>query len=263
MIAQLSSNVVKADGYILEQNVKTRNHMEDFVSSRLNFMNDQSKAVYVLCDGHCGDKVAEIVCNKLPDVFEACLREHNFNVEKAINESFRKMDEELEEYEEEGSTGCLIYICIENGERVVYSANIGDSRNILVRETESIRLSFDHKANVKSEIERVKSEGGIIIKGRLYATLAITRAFGDYSFKIDVSGLSNIPYITRTVVLNSDKYVVMASDGIWDVINEEKATDIINNCNYTDCKELALQFVNKSLDLGSKDNISCIVIKLN
>ena len=222
------SLVVKEDAFLLEQNPTTREHMEDYLSIKKNFMNDRSKYLYILCDGHSGDQVAKIVVDRLPEIFSESLIRNKFEVEKSIIESFAKMDEELIEFIEVGSTCCLLYICEENGERVVYSGNVGDSRSILVRAKETIRLSFDHKANEKSEIKRVKQDGGLIIRGRLYGSLAITRALGDFTFKIDVKGLSNIPYISRTVILDTDQYLICGSDGVWDVITEDKANTLIN-----------------------------------
>lgn len=256
-------SIVEEYAILLEQNAKTRDHMEDYLRCIINFMEDPEKNLYVLCDGHCGDQPAKIVIDRLPLIFEDLLRKYDFEVEKAITDSFSLMDEELVEFEETGTTCCLIYICIENSKRVVYSGNVGDSRNILVRRDQTIRLSFDHKANVKSEIERVKKEGGLIIRGRLYGTLAITRALGDYSFKNDVNGLSNIPYITRTEILDDDRYIIMASDGIWDVINEETSTILCDGSKLKDAASISSIFVSKSLEFGSKDNISCIVVKLN
>jgi len=256
-------NLIVEDSSLLEQNKLTRDHMEDYISVKRNFLEDNMKLLYVLCDGHCGDSVAKLVNDRLPYIFEQTLLKFNFEIEKSLLESFCLMDEELTEFEESGSTCCLVYICIENGERVVYSANIGDSRTIIVKNKEAKRLSYDHKASDKSEAQRVKNEGGAIIRGRLYSSLAITRGFGDYSFKGEVKGLINVPHITRTVIEKDDKYVIIASDGIWDVINEAKAFELIQKSNLKNSEEIVKLLVESSISFGSKDNISCIVIKLN
>jgi len=256
-------NLIIEDSSLLEQNKLTRDHMEDYISVKKNFLEDNMKLLYVLCDGHCGDSVAKLVNDRLPYIFEQTLLKFNFEIEKSLLESFCLMDEELTEFEESGTTCCLVYICIENGERVVYSANIGDSRTIIVKNKEAKRLSYDHKASDKSEAQRVKKEGGVILRGRLYSTLAITRAFGDYSFKGEVKGLINVPHITRTVIEKDDKYVIIASDGIWDVINEAKAFELIQKSDLKNSEDIVKLLVESSISFGSKDNISCIVIKLN
>jgi serine/threonine protein phosphatase PrpC len=257
------STIIIEDAFHLDPNLSARSEMEDFVALYRNFMNDTNKSLYILCDGHCGDQVAKIVISKLPELFEQELINLKNDVNEAFVLSFKKMDEELEQYEDTGATCNIIYICNEGNDRVIYSANIGDSRAILIKQTEAIRLSYDHKAIDKNEIARVKSEGGLIIRKRLFGKLAITRAFGDFSFKVEVHGLSNIPTITRNIITESDRYIIIGSDGVWDVINEEKSIELITNNEKKDCTSIAQLFVNKSIEFGSKDNISCIVIKLN
>ncbi len=258
-----TSLVVKEDYNILEQNIKTREYMEDFLSIRKNFMNDRKKILYVLCDGHSGDQVAKIVVERLPEIFEQMLKLHKDDVETAITVSFQKMDEELVQYEETGSTCCLVYISEDYNERIIYSGNVGDSRTILIRQNEAIRISYDHKASDKSEIKRVKKEGGLILNKRLFGTLAITRALGDYSFKNDVNRLSHIPYFAKIFIEQTDRFIIIASDGIWDVINEEMAFSLIKGCSTQQPKDIGNLFVQTAIKDGSRDNISCIVIQLS
>jgi len=264
----------------LEQNPNSREHMEDYINIENSLNTENNHQLYVLCDGHSGNKSAEIVVKELPEIFFKCLEKEKESskesiVEKAIVSSFIEMDQQLQKKLTEledlsGSTANLVYLCIENEERVVYSGNVGDSRNILIREKEAIRLSYDHKASDKQEIKRVKAEGGIIIRKRLYGTLAITRALGDFEMKEGAPCLSNIPHVTRTVINKTDQFLVMASDGIWDVYQDEAVFDLVKSLDFntndlvTDKpKDLAKILVQKSQELGSKDNISCIAIKLN
>jgi len=267
----------KGASFYTESNLKYRDYMEDYIMIIDNFpkMNNngfKEKSLYIVCDGHSGADVAKFAVERFPEIFisvlETCQEEDTGSVQNqvrnSLTQSFKILDEQLVQYEEVGSTLNIIFMQYEDNQRVIYSGNIGDSRSILIKKKEAIRLSYDHKAIDKNEIDRVKKEGGIILKKRFYGTLAITRALGDYTFKIDGSGLSNIPYITRTIVEKDDQYVIMGSDGIWDVINEEKAYKLIqDNPQLKDPGVISKFFVEKSVELGSKDNISCIVIKLN
>jgi serine/threonine protein phosphatase PrpC len=267
----------KASAYYTEANARHREYMEDFIKIIDCFPKQgfKEKSLYVVCDGHSGEDVAKITVDRFPQIFKSILnnshdheeevKSYQSIIEGCITQSFRIMDEELVQYEEVGSTINIIFMQFENKERIIYSGNLGDSRSILVKKKEAIRLSYDHKAIDKNEIERVKKDGGIILKKRFYGALAITRALGDYTFKIDGCGLSNIPYISRTIVEKDDQYIIMGSDGIWDVINEEKAYKLIqDNPNIAKDPGLLSKFiVEKAVELGSKDNISCIAIKLN
>jgi serine/threonine protein phosphatase PrpC len=48
------------------------------------------------------------------------------------------------------------------------------------------RVSTDHKISNQSEQERIRKEGGLILKGRVGGQLAVTRALGDLMLKSEV-----------------------------------------------------------------------------
>ncbi len=260
----------------LEPNKKTRDHMEDFISIKQLYNQNIAHKIYILCDGHNGEAAAKQIVESLPIIFsnnlEATKIGESYQMEEAIKISFIEMDDELRDVKEElnnsGSTTNLIFICYEHKVKVVYSGNVGDSRSVLIRKDLAYRLSYDHKANDKSEQKRVKSEGGLILKNRFYGNLAITRAHADFEMKDDVNGLSNIPHITRTPLEDTDRYLIIASDGVWDVINDKNLFILVdeydknkekNQCNQN---SLANVIVKRAFDLNSKDNISCIAIEL-
>ena len=82
-----------------------------------------------------------------------------------------------------GSTACIIYITKENGKNVIYSANIGDTRAILFSEKNYKRLSYDHRATDPNESNRIIKNGGVVFAGRVYGSLMLSRAFGDWELK--------------------------------------------------------------------------------
>ena len=65
----------------------------------------------------------------------------------------------------------------------LFCANLGDARAVLCRNGKALDLSVDHKAKRKDEQERIKSQGGYIVFGRVLGRLAISRAFGDFDCK--------------------------------------------------------------------------------
>jgi protein phosphatase PTC1 len=106
------------------------------------------------------------------------------------------------------------------GKKVLYVANVGDTRGVMMSGANTFqRVSYDHKATDKQEIDRVKKDGGIIMDERVGGALAITRAFGDYALKRD--GVTAKPSITKHFLKPADKFLVIASDGIWDVLEDE------------------------------------------
>jgi len=121
------------------------------------------------------------------------------------------------------------------------------------------RMSYDHRGTDKMEIERVTQAGGFVIDGRVGATLAITRAFGDHSLK--GKGVIAKPFIKKHQLRSTDKYLVIASDGVWDSMEDQ---DAINYCK-EECstKDIAQAIVKGAIDKGSKDNTSCLVIRFH
>ena len=100
----------------------------------------------------------------------------------------------------------------------MYVANAGDTRAVLSKNGTAERLSKDHKASDPAEIDRVKSAGGKIVDNRVGGGLAITRALGDHAYKS--FGVTCQPFVVRHVLRPFDKYLVIASDGVWDTVND-------------------------------------------
>ena len=104
----------------------------------------------------------------------------------------------------------------------------------------------------------MKNAGGVIFGGRVFGNLMLTRAFGDYDLK--QYGVICNPHISRNEINSEDKYIVIASDGVWDVINDEEIFKISKGCK--NAKEFCDLIVKNSAE-KSLDNISCFVIRLN
>jgi len=101
--------------------------------------------------------------------------------------------------------------------------------------------------------------GGIVVDGRVGGTLAITRAFGDHSLK--KGGVIAKPYIKKHVIRSVDKCLVVASDGVWDSMEDQ---DAVNYCrDEVSTKDIAQAIVKGAIEKGSKDNTSCLVIRFN
>ncbi len=78
--------------------------------------------------------------------------------------------------------GSTAIVCLIIGMDLI-CINLGDARAVLCREGRAIDLSVDYKASRKDEQERIKSQGGYIVFGRVLGRLAVTRAFGDFECK--------------------------------------------------------------------------------
>ena len=239
-----------------EPNLKFRKNMEDKSKSIDGFNNSNDNSFFCIFDGHGGNEVSTYLQKNIINYMRQYFP--NFDL------LFQKLDDNFlnENFAQVGSTGCIIYITkeysINKSKKILYCVNIGDTRAILINKTGYKRLSYDDRADDKYEMERVKKSGGIIFGGRVFGNLMLTRAFGDYEFK--KYGIICNPHITKYEIDFDDKYIVMASDGVWDALNENEIFIMSQECKNT--KELCDIIVRKSLD-KSMDNISCFVIKLN
>ena len=138
-------------------------------------------------------------------------------------------------------------------------ANIGDSRCVLSKSGKAERMSVEHKCDNADEVARIKAANGIVLDNRVGGVLAVTRAFGDHSLR--KSGLIATPHITKYTLKPFDKFLVLASDGVWDEVGDQ---DAVNCCKEdVSTKQIAQAIVKNALDKGSKDNISVIVLKFN
>ena len=246
--------------YKEESNSKYRENMEDKGKSIDGFNNDNNTGIFCIFDGHGGTEVSTYLQKNIINYFREFFLE-NIDIENNLIELFKIIDDKLNEpfYNTLGSTACIVYITKENSKKCFYCANIGDTRCVLINKNGAKRISYDDRATDINESNRVKSEGGIIFGGRVYGQLMLTRAFGDSGLK--KYGVICIPHVYKVDIDIEDKYIIIASDGVWDVLEENEIY------NYSliskNSKDFCDIIVKKSIEKGSMDNISCFVIKLN
>ena len=245
-------NLIKNYAYKENPNLSFRDYMEDKGISVINLNGEKDKALFCLFDGHGGDQVSNFLQKNFIKYFREILSFGNIK-DNLIN-LFKKLDEKIKELNcyQIGSTACIIYITKENGKKILYSANIGDTRSILISKNEFKRLSYDHRAHDSNEYKRIVNEGGIVMNGRVYGSLMLSRAFGDWELK--PYGVSCEPFIKRIEISENDKFVVVATDGVWDTFEDDDVYELSKK--FDNSKELCNTLVNKSIEKGSTDNIS-------
>ncbi|KAM3330650.1 hypothetical protein ACQJBY_027053 [Aegilops geniculata] len=127
----------------------------------------------------------------------------------------------------------------------------------------AVTALIDHVASCPKERERVIKEGAEvrwqIDTWRVgAAALQVTRSIGDDDLKPAVTAL---PEITETDLTADDEFLVMASDGLWDVVGNEDVLSIIKDT----VKEPGMcskRLATEASARGSKDNITVIVVFL-
>ncbi|KAL3613780.1 hypothetical protein CASFOL_041854 [Castilleja foliolosa] len=112
----------------------------------------------------------------------------------------------------------------------IVTANCGDSRAVLYRGGRVVPLSFDHKGDRSDEKARVESSGGRIVRTDTYrveGVLSMTRAIGDRFLKPLVISEPEVTFIRRS---EEDEFIILASDGFWDVVSTQMAGEVTREC---------------------------------
>ena len=257
----LNYSIIKNYAYKENANSRYRDYMEDKGKSIINFNSNYDNVLFCLFDGHGGQEVSKYLQFNFNKFWKEIMPLNIDNYENKIKNIFLEIDKNLKEnnYYQVGSTACIIYITLENSKRIIYCANVGDTRAVLIKTIGQKRLSYDDRANDPKEHDRIIKEGGVVFGGRVYGQLMLSRAFGDWELK--TYGVSCIPHIIRYEIQDDDKYLIIASDGVWDVIDDEDVYQLSKNKNNS--KDFCDEIMKYTIERGSMDNISCFVIGLN
>lgn len=175
-------------------------------------------------------------------------------------ESFIQTDNQYLEQDaaKERDDGCTAVVAVVMGRRV-WVAHVGDSRAVLSRGGKAVALSMDHKPNRSDERQRIENAGGIVVWAgtwRVGGVLAVSRAFGDRFLKRYVVAH---PEIAEETIMPEDDCIVLASDGVWDVLQNQESVTMVRDVE--DAEAAAKKVAEEAYHRGSNDNISVICIK--
>jgi len=171
--------------------------------------------------------------------------------------------------DESGTTGVIVILT----PRWIICANAGDSRAVYSKnDGRAVPLSYDHKPDDEEEERRIKDAGGYVCGGRVDGDLAVSRGFGDYRFKgtahlgqVDQRVSPSPDIIVQNRNMESDEFLVLACDGIWDVNSNKDCVDIIHEIiseGETDLGLVCEEVIDVSLRKGSKDNMTTLIVQL-
>ncbi|KAF3442186.1 hypothetical protein FNV43_RR16102 [Rhamnella rubrinervis] len=248
-----------------------RETMEDTHFLIPHLCNERDVHVFAIFDGHRGAAAAEFSARAFPGFLQALgsLSSPADALSKAFIETDVAFRLELEPnrkskrvIQKDWHPGCtaIASLIVRNK---LFVANAGDCRTILCRAGYPFVLSKDHVASCLEERERVLSAGGQV-KWQVdtwrvgAAALQVTRSIGDDDLKPAVTAE---PEITETIISAEDEFLVMASDGLWDVVSNAEVVSIIRDT----VKEPGMcskRLATEAAERGSTDNITVIVIFL-
>ena len=217
--------------------------LSQYLTNKKNYIHKKSDESYSDSDSDSDISEKEILINK--ELLSNLFLEENFNfIKNIIQEIDMKVNECNFDIQLSGTT-CLLLFIFNNQ---IICSNIGDSQCFLYHCSNEDRwtheqLSIIHKPDIDSEKERIISYGGVIHpyydenglyegpnrvyeKGKPYPGLSLTRSIGD--LEAQKIGIISEPDIIIKKIDSTCKYIVLGSDGLWDMITPYDVGRIVN-----------------------------------
>ncbi|XP_026410382.1 probable protein phosphatase 2C 73 [Papaver somniferum] len=127
----------------------------------------------------------------------------------------------------------------------IFISNVGDSRAVLATASDDgtlvpVQLTMDFKPNLPQEVERIMHCNGRVfclddepgvhrvwLPAEEKPGLAMSRALGDFCVKD--FGVISVPEVTQGSITSKDQFIILATDGVWDVISNQEAVQIVSS----------------------------------
>lgn len=258
---------VNASAVPLHYGIATAQNKRDYQEDRYKCVaikdshHHQVGNFFAVYDGHGGDNVSTLLQKELCENFEHQLHK-NRNEKKAFKKAFFNIEQKALRNYSDGSTAVVAYL--DSRTNILHYAWAGDSRLVVCNGP----ATEDHKPDSLQERRRIEKAGGKI---ELHGVprvngLAVARAIGDKSIKkIGKGQVIAKPEYGQYQLTENNKFMILASDGLWDTVKNERANFLVADAlayGYS-CKAAANILKNEAIKRGSSDNITVIVVQFN
>lgn len=268
----------KTSGIMTVMDIGGRASMEDCATVMVSSMSQAP--TYTVCavfDGHNGGDVAVHCKDMLPVEIMRRVRPHlrpskktaaaalsksqMHMIPKSFAEAFHAVDHAVQARadlpNDQGSTACVAML----GAGELWVANAGDSRAILRTHTGVIDMSRDHKPMRADEHRRITEAGGTITFDdcpRIMHTLNLSRSIGDAYMRPYVIPT---PEMAHVYLAPGDRYILLATDGLWDVLSSEQVAQHMD-LHLDDVQQGLLSLLKGARDRGSTDNLTAMYVPI-
>jgi len=249
--------------------------MEDAHTHILTLSEDKDAAFFAVYDGHGGSKIASHVSKNLHKFIVRRQEYKQGNYEDAIVKGFLECDDAMrkdEQLKDDMSGSTAITALYRN--KKLFVGNVGDSRCIACSSGLAEPLSSDHKPGNALERDRIEQAGGFVEFNRVNGNLALSRAFGDFAFKnnnefpAEGQMITSKPDVVVHEVGEDLMFMVLACDGIWDVMSNQEVADFVISKMATGmepeliCEELMTRCLAPDTSMGGLgcDNMTVILV---
>ena len=243
------------------------NEDEHTIITNINNANDKLNNInlFGIYDGHGGAEISKFLSEEIP--LHYCTKSRTCPFKKKYHENvFNYLQDKILKKKEgqiSGST-CLLNIMYKYENELHFNTvNLGDSRLVVVYKSgHTKQITTDHKPEDIIEKTRIEKIGGEIYKDSegvfRVGQLSLARAFGDGD---NAPYISQKPDIYYNKITNNTKYIIMACDGLWDVIENKDLFSLLEDYKKDNSKNLAARLAQKALNEKSHDNISIIILE--
>jgi len=240
--------------------------MEDAHVAVFPFNHSTTQAFFGVFDGFSGRDCAQDATHAVPKALAdniAAAGGLSADLTAIWPKVFADADEALRAHEYVGCTCTSVFVWEFEGERYVQSANCGDSNVYLFRGDKAIMLNTEHKVTSAEERKRIQAMGIEMTPGQTRVNgVAVARALGVHFIKDEGLGIVSTPSISTVYKIQpDDHFLVIASDGLWDVISGQNACEMIRDLPSASAMASTLL---KHAVKSSKcvDNVTVVVIRL-
>lgn len=234
------------------------------------------KCVYIgVFDGHGGSGASSFIARQLHAKIAKNLEASevdsilNTNTVNAVKRSFEETEKDFEKFasapvDTSGSCAAVALIC----GRDILVAHCGDCRTVIRSCGETICSTKDHRVEDANETRRIKQMGGVVVDGRLSGILSPSRCFGDFDVKqtIPANILVATPDVARYsvdlgVVGKFNSFLVMATDGLWDVMEVEEVLNFVERVlRRTGSADVAAQRLVETASKNNHDDVTVVIV---
>lgn len=245
---------------------KKRYQMEDMHAAKYPLYDNATQAFFGVFDGFGGLEASKAASKIVPRITSKVIEKNGAgtNLAKHWELIFAQSDKKMAQYEFMGTTCTAALVWSYEGARYLQAANVGDSNAFLCRASgEVVPLTREHKVRSESERERLKAAGKTITEKQTRINgVSVARALGASFLKENATGVIATPDVSESYRLTKeDKLLIIASDGVWDVMSGKEAYDMVKD--EPSAKVMADKLIKYAVaSRACVDNVTALVVRL-
>lgn len=260
LFGDTSKNARVNAAYATKENIRGAGYTPAYTNQDRAFIGCLRKIrIFGICDGHGkqGDIVAEFAQKNLGQQVLS-----SRNPAQALPAALKEIQEILKDMQSAQHAGATAVTAVLDEHNNLTVAHIGDSRLIVIRNGKVVFTTRDHKPTDLIEKARIEAQGGFVQDGRARHTasnssFALARSLGDIQAQGKI--LISTPEVKHFLV-RKDDHIVLASDGVWDVLDNEEIVRLIGEGGSE--QEKADRVVNEARAEKSRDDITAVVVHI-